>query len=118
MSYERLMGVAFKGTAIAGVAGLAAWFLRRRSASARHLVWTAAVGALVALPLLSISIPAWRVRGAAAVDPGVVFRVFSRADGPSEVGLSAGQDVGVPGRPGGLPHKTGVDPRLALAGIW
>src|SRR5438309_6734805 len=106
MSYEILMGVALKGAVIAAVAWLAAWCLRRRSAAARHLVWTAAAGALVALPVLSVVTPSWRLPGAVSVDTGVVFRIFTTADGQSGTpGLTAVRDVGTLRRPGGLPHK-------------
>lgn len=59
--FSILMSVALKSTAIL----LAAWFcallLRKRSAAARHLVWTAAAVAVIALPILSVSLPALRV---------------------------------------------------------
>ncbi|HEX2202927.1 MAG TPA: hypothetical protein VHG91_06505, partial [Longimicrobium sp.] len=53
--------VALKATLLlAGAAG-AALLLRRASASARHLVWTLSIAALLALPLLALALPAWRV---------------------------------------------------------
>jgi len=56
-----LLGAALKSTFVLGAAWLLALTLRRQSAAARHLVWTAAAAALLALPLLSISMPALRV---------------------------------------------------------
>lgn len=55
------ISVALKSCVVLGAAGLIARFLRRRSAAARHLVWTAAFIALSALPFFSIAMPSWRV---------------------------------------------------------
>src|SRR5438105_13502360 len=73
-------GAALKSTTVLGVAWLAAVLLRRRSAAARHLVWTAASAALLALPLLSLALPALRVPIARAfVPPGVAFQTTASA---------------------------------------
>jgi TonB family protein len=78
-----LAGVALKSTAVLGVAWLAAALLHARSAAARHLVWTAAAAALLALPFLSVSLPELPVAAGALV-PGVsvVFQstATARAD--------------------------------------
>jgi TonB family protein len=74
--------VALKSTVVLGAAWLAAWALRRRSAALRHLVWTAAAAAVLALPFLSAGLPALRVPASGALlpfDPAVVFRVDSSA---------------------------------------
>src|SRR5688572_22385326 len=75
-----LESAALKGTVVLCVALMVAIILRRRSAAVRHLVWTAAAAAVVALPFLAIGLPALQVRLFAA-DPatasGVVFRVFA-----------------------------------------
>ncbi|HEX8831391.1 MAG TPA: hypothetical protein VF705_09515, partial [Longimicrobium sp.] len=65
-----------KATLLLAAAGLATLALSRRApAAARHLVWTLSVCGLLALPLLSIATPAWRlpfvtVRTAVADGPG------------------------------------------------
>jgi TonB family protein len=64
-SLAMLLGAALKSTFVLAAAWIVAFALRRRSAAARHLVWTAAAAALLALPLLSVSLPALRVRGGA-----------------------------------------------------
>jgi TonB family protein len=60
--FAMLLGAALKSTFVLGAAWLLAFALRRRSAAARNLVWTAAAAALLALPLLSVSLPVLRVR--------------------------------------------------------
>jgi TonB family protein len=77
-----LWGLALKGTAVLCVAYLAAFALRHRSAAARHLVWTAAFAALLALPPLSVSLPSVHIPGASAILPdasNLVFRVTATA---------------------------------------
>src|ERR1039457_6307412 len=72
-----LASAALKSTLVLGAAWLIAWLLRNRSAAARHMAWTASAAALVALPLLTVALPALRVRMANAVLPaevGIVFR--------------------------------------------
>ena len=78
--FSIFLSAALKSTVVLGSAWLAAWALRGRSAALRHLVWTAA--AVLALPFLSASLPAWRVPASGALlpfDPAVVFRVASSA---------------------------------------
>lgn len=72
-----LIDSAVKGFALLGAAAVAILVLRRASASVRHLVWVSTTAALLALPLLLISLPEWRVLPAwvnvsipAAVEPG------------------------------------------------
>ncbi len=74
--------LALKGTAVLCAAYLAAFALRHRSAAARHLVWTAAFAALLALPLLSVSLPSLRIPGASSILPdasNLVFRATATA---------------------------------------
>jgi beta-lactamase regulating signal transducer with metallopeptidase domain len=53
--------VLLKGTIVLAVAGLAAWYLRGASAAVRHAVWSVALASLLFLPLLSASLPAWKL---------------------------------------------------------
>jgi TonB family protein len=53
--------VALKAVAVLGVAWVVALLLRRRSAAVRHLVWSAAFAALLALPIFSLALPVLRV---------------------------------------------------------
>jgi len=54
--------VVVKATLVLSAAALAVFALSRRApAAARHLVWTLAVCALLALPLLALALPGWRL---------------------------------------------------------
>src|ERR1700722_15871729 len=89
--YSIFSGVALKSTALLAVAWLSAELLRGRSAAARHMVWTAALAAVLALPFLSVSLPALRVRVAAALLPGptdAVFQATAAASGGGGVAES------------------------------
>jgi TonB family protein len=80
--FSIFVSAALKSTVVLGAAWLAAWALRGRSAALRHLVWTAAAAAVLALPFLSASLPTLRVPATGALlpfDPAVVFQVGSSA---------------------------------------
>ena len=62
---------ALKGAFLMSAALLSALLLWRASAATRHLVWLVAVLALLAIPLLSLVLPGWRVLPAWAVPPAV-----------------------------------------------
>ena len=49
-----------KSTLLLGMAALGALALRRASAASRHLLWSLALGALLALPALTLAVPAWK----------------------------------------------------------
>jgi len=53
--------ILLKGTVVLAVAGLVTTLLSRSSAATRHAAWSIALGALLVLPLLSISLPSWNV---------------------------------------------------------
>jgi TonB family protein len=56
-----LLEATFKGTLFLLLAGVSTLALRRASAAARHLVWTLAMGALLILPIASLTVPAWKL---------------------------------------------------------
>lgn len=98
-----LVSITLKSAAVLAVAWLMTFLLRRRSAASRHLVWTAAAAAILALPLLSVALPSWRVAVPERLAPsnvGLVFRVFATAGEAAEP--QAAQALGGPsiaGRP-------------------
>lgn len=53
--------LALKGTVVLAAAAVAALMLRRAAASARHMAWTLAFGGLLALPVLGLAVPRWRL---------------------------------------------------------
>ena len=71
-----------KGAVILAAAWGATRLMRRASAAARHLVWTVGFAGLLALPVLSLVVPAWRVPVPAAMRP-LVPRAALPAEEPS-----------------------------------
>src|SRR5437868_11262282 len=74
--------LAVKVSAIVGVAGLAAWIMRRRaSAASRHVLWTLAIVALLLLPVCSIVMPRWDVpplRSTSVIIPATPLDLFTQ----------------------------------------
>jgi TonB family protein len=95
-----LVSAALKSTFVLGAAWLVALALRGRSAAARHLVWTAAAAALLALPFLSVALPALHIAPAGTILPvnlGLLFHATSTAGAAAEDGRAA---AAMPSSPG------------------
>jgi beta-lactamase regulating signal transducer with metallopeptidase domain/Tol biopolymer transport system component len=56
-----LLDVAVKGALVLALAGALCLLMRRASAAARHLLWCVALAQVMALPPLSLALPAWRL---------------------------------------------------------
>ena len=56
-----LLDASFKSALLLALASTGVVFLRRASAATRHAVWSAALAGVVILPLLSLTLPSWRV---------------------------------------------------------
>ena len=116
-----LVSAALKSTLVLGAAWLIAWVLRGRSAAARHTIWTAAAAALVALPLLTVALPAMRVRLANAVlpaDAGIVFRATAATAAPA-AGATAAQHQAPANRTALTPAPArGIDGKDVLMLLW
>lgn len=73
-----LLDLALRGSLVLAAAALAAFALRRAPASARHLAWAVGLAGLLALPVLGVALPAWRVEllpeepRAVAADPPAI----------------------------------------------
>ncbi len=91
-----LLAMAWKATAILGLAWVASLLMRRGAAAARHLVWTAAVVAVLAAPVMSVSVPAWEV----ALPAGVTFSMTAHGSA-APAGAPGGGAAGPAG--GGAP---------------
>src|ERR1017187_1205667 len=116
-AFSFLVGVAVKGSAVLAMAWLAAWLLRNRSAALRHLVWTAAAASVLALPLLSLVLPALRMPASGALlalVPNITFQAASTAGATAAAprfGLAAPQ-------PRPAPAHSPIDWRLFPMLIW
>ncbi len=69
MMLPTLLGLSLKAAVILGVTATVAYTLRRRSASVRHLVWSIGTVAVLALPVLMYTAPAWDTPGTAVLRP-------------------------------------------------
>ncbi|HEX6038318.1 M56 family metallopeptidase [Longimicrobium sp.] len=87
--FAAVLDAAVRGTFILLAALAATALMRRRSASARHLVWLAALTALLLLPLARGFVPEWRVLPAAPVVFAAPVAVPAAAPG-DEVSASPG----------------------------
>ena len=56
-----LIDTALKGSLLILAAAIVVYFLRGRSAAARHAAWSAAVVGHLALPILTLLVPQWRI---------------------------------------------------------
>jgi hypothetical protein len=111
-----LVGVALKGTIVLGAAWLAAFLLRGQSAAARHLMWSASAAALLALPLMSVSLPSLPVPGAKAVASraDILFRTASIAHRDTAAAQPTAR-VPISG-PHSLPWRSHW--RLSVVALW
>ena len=82
---------AIKGAALLALAGVVTLALTKFSAAIRHLVWVVALGTLVLLPILSASLPGWRILPAWAVVAGETAKV--RVPEPAAAKDNAGNPI-------------------------
>ncbi len=105
-----------KSAAILALAGLACGLWRGASAASRHMIWAAALTALLALPLTKLATPLWTVEWGATppattVEPMAVMPVT-----PAIVAPAVSQEV-LTEKSWSLPPWRGVLVALWLAGV-
>src|SRR5215813_7949871 len=66
---EQLISISIKAILVLAVAAGLSFALRHASAAARHFVWTVAIAGVLALPMLSISLPVWRIAVLSSPEP-------------------------------------------------
>ena len=92
-----VFGSAIKGAVVFAAAGALALTLRRKTAAARHLVWSLAVFTALGLPVLSALLPTWELRlpaqQAAEVSAGALDSGLAGLDTSAE-GLDAARSAG------------------------
>jgi len=116
--YPVLIGAALKSIVVLAAAWLAAGLLRGRSAAARHLLWTAALTAILALPFLSAWLPELRVRAAAVFLTGPARAVFQATTAtPSVSGTAQSTAHSGMARPFAGTRRN-VDWRIWLMLVW
>lgn len=83
---------ALRGSLVLAVAWLLTTLLSRRSAAVRHLVWSAALAAVLMLPLVQQCVPSWRVLPASeTAEASVALRLPAESE-PVEVSDSVDND--------------------------
>src|SRR5580693_4968353 len=81
--FSILTGAALKSVIVLAAAWIAVLALRRHSAAARHLIWTAAFAAILALPFLSAALPVLRLPLSSVVLPSPATAQFQATAGAS-----------------------------------
>jgi TonB family protein len=112
--YSFLASVALKGTLILAAAWTCAALLRDRSAGVRHLVWTAGFIAVLALPMLSWTLPSLRVP--VNLSPAAIFRTNAATNAPDQLSVPGGSASAIV--PGGGTRRYPIDWRVGLLLVW
>ncbi len=105
-------GIAVKSTVILGFAWLAVSLLGRQSAAVRHFIWVAAAAALLALPLLTLGLPAFSIPVAT---PQILTAITASPASNTHVSSASIPALGL-ARP--HPARWHIDWRLALLLLW
>ena len=113
---QLLLDAFIKSAIILSVAGLGAHSLRKASAASRHLVWSLAMASLLALPVLSIALPSWRIDALPSLATGA--SVDASVDNGSREPAGFGAIAGAPAPDRGQEPEAGslAQPQSSGAG--
>lgn len=106
-----LMDSAIKGTVLLSLAAVLALLLRRDSAATRHLVWLTAIVALLVVPVLSATLPQWRLLPNWMSSPRTTVAAIESASPPA-LPMSAVEVIELPQRATSIAPME-VDPSAA-----
>ena len=104
-----LIDTALKGSLLILAAAIVAYLLRDRSAAARHAAWSAAVVGHLALPVLTLLVPQWRI----PILPAPPWLEAPAATAPQLANQSTG--IEVTSAPSGAGVATNADPQVTTA---
>ena len=105
---------ALKSTVVLALAWLVAKLLRGRSSAARHVVWTAAAAAVLALPFLSLGLPELRLP---VTLPSLTFQA-TVTDNAAEPSLESAFREGATAPPLSHAAPWHIDWALCLMALW
>jgi TonB family protein len=107
------MSFALKSSVILSIAWIATLLLRRQSAAIRHVIWLAAAGALLSLPLLRLCLPAFSIP---VPTPGIIAVLTTSSTGNTPAAHSVAIPASGQARP--QPVRRHFQWRLALILLW
>src|SRR5688572_18765127 len=102
-----LLAFALRATVLLAGAWIATKLLRGASAATRHLVWTTAIAGVLALPLLSVVVPAWNVP---------LLSIEARVDAPREADVAMGAGLRQPAAVTAVSQSAPTAPTPTIAG--
>ena len=109
---EQFIAMSIKAILVLAVAAGLSFALRNASAAARHFVWTVAIAGVLALPMLSLSLPVWRIAvlsspvadpSSLATNPNQIVATSTITDSHSAVPFAQNPPTGVASRSTQLP---------------
>ena len=106
-----------KATILLGAAAIVAAMLRTATAASRHLVWTCALVAALALPLLSLTLPRWQLPVVTLEDPASVLSAPENGGELSPITPWAGPELSASAHAGPDEGQRAPVQRSALADV-
>jgi HEAT repeat protein/beta-lactamase regulating signal transducer with metallopeptidase domain len=108
-----------KATLLLAMAALVAALLRTASAASRHLVWTCALLAALALPLLSLALPRWQLAVVTFESPASGMPPLEDGLAPGPIAPTAGHErASAPPADANLGDRPGASRSVPLNFSW